>query len=70
VTCSSTECPICTPGPDCQKLGECAYYGLSDASDEWLLRLVARGKILELDPTECEKQRQEIGKQVDAEACR
>lgn len=64
VACTLGPCPQCAPGVDCQQLGACASL-LEKGS---LQRTVARGRILELDPTECNKQRLLIGSQLDASA--
>jgi hypothetical protein len=57
-TCSSRQCPVCTPGPDCTKLGACcrATYGPEDGGEGEgkVLLDVCRGDVLRTDEQECQ----------------
>jgi hypothetical protein len=55
-TCSSRQCPVCTPGPDCTKLGACcrATYGDGGSGEGKVLLDVCRGDVLGVDEQECQ----------------
>lgn len=68
-TCSANNCGVCSPGPECTKLGACART-FADAGGEALLRNVARGVVLEVDEQKCKAHRASLAQYKDAEpAC-
>jgi hypothetical protein len=66
-TCSAFQCPKCTPGPECAKLGKCVF----DLPQDSLLRLAQEGRILNLDDAVCKTARQQVASDgtADAGAC-
>ena len=60
-SCSASNCPVCTPGPQCRKLGQCCTplpVGLYRTQCGWT--------IMALDEAMCDAQRLQIGSELDA----
>lgn len=66
--CSQANCSLCTPGPNCTKLGECGIL-FGDAGADLIIRNEVRSLILELDEAKCLARQRTLYKAKDAEAC-